>query len=254
MTIGLGEATAAAVRARIGVDALRKAKLGPEYSYPSLPLCVIDAVFSIGVRDVNARRAVTAWCEAQHSQWSEDRADGVPARRMRELVRPLAGLSGAERAEKFFGGNRQRTSPKSGILKADAVAHFAEALVEVGIEDFPDLQESGRVARAWEVIATIPGQRSGLSFRYFLMLGGNDDGVKADRMICGFVAAATESQNVSASAAEAAIVAACGILKPDFPNLTPRLLDHLVWQYQRELESSRGQEASMCRAAPEILL
>ena len=99
MTIGLGEATAAAVRARIGVDALRKAKLGPEYSYPSLPLCVIDAVFSIGVRYVNARRAVTAWCEAQHSQWSEDRADGVPARRMRELVRPLAGLSGAERAE-----------------------------------------------------------------------------------------------------------------------------------------------------------
>ena len=40
---------------------LRTVELPDEYFYPSLPLCVIDAVFSIGVRYEAVRRAVAAW-------------------------------------------------------------------------------------------------------------------------------------------------------------------------------------------------
>jgi len=36
-------------------------------------------------------------------------------------------------------------------------------------------------------IKTIPGQGSGLSYIYFLIVAGNEDGVKADRMVTRFV-------------------------------------------------------------------
>ena len=41
--------------------------LPDEYRYASLPLCVIDAVYSIGVTYEVTRRTVTRWCEAMPS-------------------------------------------------------------------------------------------------------------------------------------------------------------------------------------------
>jgi hypothetical protein len=42
---------------------LATARLGDEYFYQSLPLCVIDAVFSIGVRYGGVQRVVARYCE-----------------------------------------------------------------------------------------------------------------------------------------------------------------------------------------------
>jgi len=61
------KATVAAIQAKI--PGLQAAVLGPEYSYHSLPLCVIGAVFSIGVRYRNAQNAVESWCVAQRPNW-----------------------------------------------------------------------------------------------------------------------------------------------------------------------------------------
>ena len=38
-------------------------KLGREYFYQSLPLCVIDAVFSIGVRYAGVKKVVSRYCD-----------------------------------------------------------------------------------------------------------------------------------------------------------------------------------------------
>ena len=51
-------------------------------------------------------------------------------------------------------------------------------------------------------IKTIPGQGSGLSYIYFLIVAGNEDGVKADRMVTRFVAKALDVPNVSPELAE----------------------------------------------------
>ena len=67
------------VAIRRHIPDLATAQLGPEYSYHSLPLCVIDSVFSIGVRYVNAQKAVDAWCMAQRPKWRKF-SDGVSPR------------------------------------------------------------------------------------------------------------------------------------------------------------------------------
>ncbi len=84
----------------------------------------------------------------------------------------FSGLAPEDAADALF-GNRQRTSTRSGILKAEAVRRFALALRDAGIDEFPDLDDD-RLAKAEAIARTIPGQRSGISFDYFRMLAGDD--------------------------------------------------------------------------------
>lgn len=230
------KATVAAIRVKI--PNLQKAVLGPSFFYDSLPLCVLDAVFSIGVRYRNVQNVVESWCVAQRPNWRKYRPKDITAERVSktitDLIRVTNGSDGVTLARTFFGGNQQRTSSRSGILKADAVVCFAKALQKVGVEDFSDIRNADRVEEASQAIRFIPGQRSGLSFDYFLMLAGDDNFVKADRMICRFVAEAAGLPNILPCLAGNAVVAACRNLSSDFPNLTPRLLDHLIWSYQRD--------------------
>lgn len=226
--------TATVARIRERIPNLGTAALGPEYSYPSLPLCVIDAVFSIGVRYRNAQKAVESWRFAQEPCWPKNSPSAEGRQTIGDFIQVTEGWSGEVLAQKYFGGNRQRTSTRSGILKADAVVRFARALHEAGIEDFPDIRDASRVQRASDAVRLIPGQRSGLSFDYFLMLAGDVSYVKPDRMLCRFVAEAAGRQDIPPDLARDAVVAACRELACEFPNLSPRLLDHLIWSYQRE--------------------
>lgn len=41
---------------------LRNAKLGNEYYYQSLPLCIIDALFSIGIKYQTTQSVVQKYC------------------------------------------------------------------------------------------------------------------------------------------------------------------------------------------------
>jgi hypothetical protein len=117
----IAKATVAAILSKI--NSLEMARLGPEYSYHSLPLCVINAVFSIGVRYRNVQNVVQSWCVAQRPKYST----GAQAREtITDLIRATNGYEGIPLAQRFFGGNRQRTSSRSGILKADAVIRFAK--------------------------------------------------------------------------------------------------------------------------------
>lgn len=77
-------------------------------------------------------------------------------------------------------GNRQRTSTRSGILKAEAVRQFASSLYRTGINDFVDLTED-KLEIAETSIREIPGQKSRISLDYFRMLAGDDDLIKPDR-------------------------------------------------------------------------
>jgi len=82
-------------------------------------------------------------------------------------------------------------------------------------------------------IKQIPGQKSSISLRYFFMLSGSEDFIKPDRMIQRFLESVlqrpiriAESQHLLSEAVEE--------LKIEYPKMTPRLLDNLIWQYQRQ--------------------
>ncbi|MBA3314340.1 MAG: hypothetical protein M3552_19225 [Planctomycetota bacterium] len=130
-------------------------------------------------------------------------------------------------------GSRQRTSTKNGILKADAVGRFAHCLHAHGVDFFQDVPRVADSAQFEADIRAIPGQGSGISLQYFWMLAGSDDFIKPDRMVLRFPQSAL-SRSVAVREAGSLMRAACRQLAGKYPQLTPRILDHEAWKYQRE--------------------
>ncbi len=128
--------------------------------------------------------------------------------------------------------NHQRTSTCNGILKAEAAMRFAQALADHGVGCFQDMSKVQGSMEFEASIKEIPGQHSGVSLRYFYMLAGDTNFIKPDRMVKRFLYSATGEQ-LSDDECQRALAEACAVLAKDYPNLTPRALDNLIWKYQR---------------------
>jgi hypothetical protein len=207
-------------------------ELGDEYFYASLPLCVIDAVYSIGVRYASVRNVIRRYC-AYAGVTCFCATRGVPPPRAEQesisaFVSRLRGHSDAELALTVF-GNQQRTSTRSGILKAGAVRRFAEALALHRIETLQDIRRAADLAAIERDVRRVPGQTSGISWSYFLMLAGREDLVKPDRRILGFLSRAL-GRPARVDEARFLLAAAARELQAEFPGLEPRTLDHVIWK------------------------
>ncbi len=98
-------------------------EVADEYGYTSLPLCVIDSVFSIGVRYESVRNVIDRYCRRFDLPKQAPKGT-VPLRDQQEsitgfLIRVVP-IDADRLATEVF-GNRQRTSARNGILKANAV-------------------------------------------------------------------------------------------------------------------------------------
>ena len=111
---------------------------GTEYGYPYLSLCVIDAVWSLNVRYEAVRRVVERY--RAFAGLTDDMDKGA-AQPLRELTTAMERISFDAFATDIF-ANRQRTSARSGILKAEAVYRFAAALREAGVEHISDVNDA----------------------------------------------------------------------------------------------------------------
>ena len=228
MTIG-----AISAYCRAHLDLAQAILTDQAYSYYSLPLCVIDAVFSIGVRYSSTEATVRRFCDYFHLQLS--RAAQVPAREEQLSIAEFLRINreyGTERMADEIYRNRQRTSTKGGILKAEAAALFAQALADYGVDHFQDASNIQENFEFEAAIKEIPGQHSGVSLRYFYMLAGDTNFIKPDRMVKRFLYSATGEQ-LSDDECQRVLAETCAMLAKDYPNLTPRSLDNLIWKYQR---------------------
>jgi hypothetical protein len=216
---------------------LENGRLTCSYYYRSVTLCVIDAVFSIGVRYSSVTAAVGRYC--CHYKVPRYRSDKslIPPRADQE---PLATLIdrieefGSERFAKDVLENRQRTSTRNGILKGEAVRLFATALRESGVDHLQDVPGHIEDRKLEARIRDIPGQRSKISLHYFFMLAGSDDLIKPDRMIHRYLRRTLDlGSDLPFEKAQRLVVEAASDLKPKYPHLTPRLLDFLIWNREQ---------------------
>jgi hypothetical protein len=213
---------------------LSKARLADEYSYRSLPLCVIDTIFSIGARYQSTDLTVKRFC----AYFGLERLSLVrypdPASQISisEFLAIYDRIGIEEMANQVY-QNRQRTSTRNGVLKAEAVWRVGVLLHGHGVEYLQDVDSVIGERDFEEKFQAIPGQASGISLRYFYMLVGSDNYVKPDRMISRFIRSAT-NKNLSIEEMHQAIVSAAKLLSTEYPHLTPRLLDNLIWNYQRQ--------------------
>lgn len=209
--------------------------LSQEYYYGHLACCVMDAVHSISVKYEATRQIPIRYCETYGLKRLRPFGTGLPEPQAQEplsiLVARIEAL-GPERFASEVVNNRHRTSPKNGILKTDAVLRFARCLTQQGIETFQDLASFRKNPELEAAIQTIPGQKSGISWRYFWMLAGDEQGVKPDRMILGFLNTFTNRTWPPDQAVEI-IRQLCAHPSLAGYRLNPRRLDHAIWNWQR---------------------
>ncbi|MDR1103286.1 MAG: hypothetical protein LBL42_05965 [Tannerella sp.] len=219
-----------------------KQQLPGEYYYSSLPLCVINCVFSIAVRYEAVTNTVSRFCKYYNiKQYRNDKRtvppieEQVSVTRVLEYIRNFDGKH-EQLAINVF-GNRQRTSPSHGILKAEAVVRFLKILKRYEVDYFQDLEKI--TVKAENQIRRIPGQVSGISLAYFFMLCGNENYIKPDRMIVSFIQDACPSFRPNNAECQEIMTEVARELNSAGYKITPRRLDFIIWDFQRLFYSEK---------------
>lgn len=231
---------------------LETLKLNREFFYRDFLSCVIDAIFSIGVAYESVEKAVhNYWayqlglqtCQVEDPRLlnhiygtAEYRLQPTePDTSISDFLLLAKQLSVEELARDVF-KNRQRTSTQNGILKSEAVAGICHVLNELNILSFESLRQvlgdQDRFQKLQDNFCGVRGQKSGISFNYFLMLAGSDEHIKPDRMVIRYLSGVLGKQ-IDSGDASPLLIDASVILKKRWPRITPRLLDYGVWSYQR---------------------
>ncbi|MFA9189801.1 hypothetical protein AAGV28_00330 [Flavobacterium sp. FZUC8N2.13] len=200
------------------------------YSYKHLPICVIDSVFSIGVKYEIVENTINRFCE----YYKIDKFSNSEELTTSDFLKLMKEPSIRELTENIY-QNRQRTSTRSGILKSEAVILFLEVLQKFKIEKLSDVEKIITSEQFEIEIKKIPGQNSGISLTYFFMLAGSDELIKPDRMIVRFLENIS-GEKVSLNDCQLILVEVANELKKSGFKITPKKLDNLIWNYQRDVK------------------
>ena len=192
--------------------------------YKSLPICILDAVFSIGV--------VNSYIGTFDLTISRTQADATE-HTIRNFLANVAKYDTIEDFSKNVLHNMQRTSSRSGILKAEACREIALVCQKHGINTLRDFNDYTDKTTLDKDIKSVRGQRSGIMLKYLYMLTGDENRVKPDRHIVRFIKETCTLQKLTDDDAQAIMVRTVEMLKPEYPNITVRFLDSLIWETQR---------------------
>ena len=195
----------------------------------SLALCVMDSIWSIGIRYQTVEMVLNRYLKARgYAGLKESQSCLDGPRALLEWVEALS-MPGGTPAEVFSGAvqNKNRTSSVNGILKAEAVLQACFLLKSMGIDSPKDLlAQSDVVEPLW--CSEVKGQASGISWRYLLMLSGQS-GVKPDRWIISFMQRMGVGAGMSPKDFVQTIVA--GIGQED---IDATAVDHRIWSLERK--------------------
>lgn len=161
----------------------------PRIYRDSLALSIIDSIYSTGASYVTVERIIDRYTTFRANQGGDATQDGA-----RELLATFEELGDASAWATQIGNRRPTSSTPGAPLKAQAIVDLASHLVELGITTTAELRDVAETAaldvvrKAW---VSVPGQRSGTTWIYVLMLSGVS-GVIADRRVIDYVARVLE--------------------------------------------------------------
>ncbi|MGH8981431.1 MAG: hypothetical protein ACRDWE_10505, partial [Acidimicrobiales bacterium] len=199
----------------------------PFTGYPnSLALAVTDAIWSMWARYAITRGVIQRYAVYRRSLGGNPAHDGL-----RELVQVYEQLGGSDQFIDEIGTRNRVSTARGASRKGEVVLEAAHRLLALSIDTADDFraadgQDLGQqVAQTWRAL---PGQGSGISWRYLRMLAGLAD-VKPDRMVIRFVASSLRVPESAVRPDEAVqlVAAAAAHFGVDV-----RSLDHEIWKYQ----------------------
>ncbi|WP_371814943.1 heme peroxidase [Mycobacterium sp. DL440] len=154
--------------------------------YPnSLALCIIDAIYVTGARHLTVEKVVERCRSYRAGQGGDADTDGAA-----ELLANVDALGGPEPWASEIGNRRPTSTAKDAPLRSAALVEAGRALAELGIETAADLravaedgERCGQARAAW---CAVPGQRSGFTWAYLVLLAQVPD-VSIDAAVAGYV-------------------------------------------------------------------
>lgn len=207
---------------------LLKGQLGKEYNYSCMPLAIIDAVYSIRQEYKKVRAIVNNYCTYYNIAVYKDESN-ANIHTVSDLIKNIEEV-GTEVFAKDILHCNNKTAGANPMIKSQAVYEFAKVLKDNGIECFKDFAKTD-IDKLEKELLNIHGQGQAV-IRYFFMLCGDDNFCKYDRHIKNFLEEINADVE-NADEAQALLERIVKELKKDYPTMTVRLLDHLIWNYQR---------------------
>lgn len=210
--------------------------LGNEYYYHSLPLATIDAVFSAQALYPSVQNVVQRYCSKYELPVFRSPREQLPPPENQETVSGLLVKMKREGIHYFIENVFLNRSVTSGRKKAEILVELLEVFDRLQIQTFQDIQgwlnQPVQQKRLINTITSIHGIGEA-TYRYLLMLSGDEQMVKPDTMILRFIKNAI-NENVNEAEAVSLIQTVSRQLLPQYPRLNPRLLDYIIWSWQRE--------------------
>lgn len=213
---------------------LNNTKLSNEYYYSSLPLCIIDAVFSISIKYTTTQNVVQRFSNYANIDKFRQYGSNFPQINKQYSINQFIDFYKENDIDFVTNNvykNKCRTSTVNGILKSKAVLEFAKVLQKYEINYFQDLAKVMNNANFEKDIKYIKGQGSGISLSYFFMLAGDENLIKPDRMVERFVEDCI-GKKLSTNELTQFFSKVIKILKVTYPNITLRELDHEIWKFK----------------------
>lgn len=217
------------------------AELGPtvEWATPggypdSLALCVIDSIQSIGQKYGGVRSVVRRYEAFRASQGGEADRDGAV-----ELAVTFDELDGVDGWASEIGTHNRVYSRSEAPLKAAVILDAANLLIHEEVLSTKDLlslssEDREDLKRLW---LGLRSQRSGISWRYLLMLAGAE-GVKPDRMILRFLARhLPDGDRVGTDVAVSLVTDVARQL-----GVSANTLDHRIWLHERSKVAAEARD------------
>ncbi|WP_334138927.1 hypothetical protein [Corynebacterium variabile] len=214
------------------IDAADQLDIQPRLQrWRSVTYCALDAVWSIGARyDAVVAplvRRVAASFSDDHpltTELNDPGRDPVPLAAFQQRFPDCDSLLEVVR-------NDQRTSPRGGILKADAALRYGEVLLQNGIGDLAAAQsvlnDSEATARITAALRSVPGR--GVRENYFWMLVGANTLVKPDRQVLKWLAEHGLVTSVDGGSAALTDLAEALSERRGTP-VSPWELDNAIWR------------------------
>lgn len=197
----------------------------PDSYYGSLAMCIVEAIQSTRSHYTSVQRVIRRYTEYRGEQEANAKADNAT-----DLIRTFDELGGPDHwADRV--GNRKPTSTNANApLKATAILEAARALAELDLATAEQLRQAddALLERAQDVWNAVPGQRSGLTWSYLLMLAGVR-GFASDHLVSRYLARALQISENDLSA-DGIVVLVDNVALRTGQN--PQCLGNTIWRFE----------------------
>lgn len=197
------------------------------YNYPSLPICLIDCVYSLRAKYV----VVTSPIVERYKEFVKQQGLDLENDTISKFLENIECTGGIQK----FGHEILKSQSKLGgsakIPKEQVVYKIAEYLRTLKVETMQDFQNFENQELLSVVLFGVRGFKTA-GVNYLFMLCGDSDRCKPDTHVHHAIKDAC-NQDVSDEECQEVFADAVTILRKNYPTLTVRQLDGIIWSAYR---------------------